>query len=45
MISVSTPPMSLGWMKKTGVPCAPVRVGPRIRAPLPSNQARAASMS
>ena len=28
MISVSTPPMSLGWRKKIGVPCAPMRGGP-----------------
>src|SRR6185503_157791 len=25
MISVSTPPMSFGWTKNTGVPCAPMR--------------------
>ena len=25
MISVSTPPISLGWTKNTGVPCAPIR--------------------
>ncbi len=25
MISVSTPPMSLGWRKKISVPCAPIR--------------------
>ena len=41
MTSVSTPPMSLAWRKKIGVPCAPIRVGPRMRDPLPSNQARA----
>ena len=34
MISVSTPPMSLGWTKKTSVPCAPMRGSPRTRAPL-----------
>ena len=34
MISVSTPPMSLGWTKKTSVPCAPMRGSPSTRAPL-----------
>ena len=43
--AVSTPPRSLGWRKNTGVPCAPVRVGPRMRTPLESNHSRAAAMS
>ena len=41
MISVSTPAMSLGWTKNTGVPCAPMRVGPSTRLPMASNSARA----
>ena len=45
MISVSTPPMSLGWTKKMGVPWAPMRGSPSTLAPLPSNQALASSMS
>ena len=40
MISVSWPIMSFGWRKKIGVPCAPMRVGPRIRLPFSSNQLR-----
>ena len=45
MISVSTPPMSLGWRKKIIVPCAPIRGSPSTRAPLPSNHALAAWIS
>src|SRR3569833_1137009 len=45
MISVSTPPMSFGWRKNTGVPCAPVRVGPRMRLPASAKYCRASSMS
>ena len=37
-----TPLMSFGWTKKIGVPCAPRRLGPRMRLPCPSNSARAA---
>src|SRR6476469_5396812 len=45
MISVRAPPMSLGWTKKTSVPCAPMRGSPRMRAPLASNSALATWMS
>ncbi len=45
MISVSIPPMSFGWTKKIGVPCAPMRVGPRMRLPSSSNSARASAIS
>src|SRR6476660_1495058 len=45
MISVRTPPMSLGWTKKTSVPCAPMRGSPSTRAPLASNSDLAAWIS
>ena len=38
MISVSTPPMSFGWTKKIGVPCAPIRGSPSTLAPFASNR-------
>ena len=34
IISASTPPMSLGWTKTTGVPCAPIRGSPSTRRAL-----------
>src|SRR5690606_39146049 len=34
IISVSTPPISLGWRKKIGVPCAPIRGSPSTRLPI-----------
>src|SRR6185437_1062131 len=45
--STSTPPMSFGWTKITGTPCAPIRGLPPFStvAPLAARSSRAASMS
>ena len=45
--STSTPPMSFGWMKIIGVPCAPMRGSPvpSTRAPFATISSRAAIMS